>query len=107
MKKAIVLMLCVFTLMPSLAFAGSPWTEKTTYGDKMTGKLDFGLRNLLGGWTELITEPKAAYDSNGNILYGVGRGVYNSIMYTLGGAVHLVTFPVPIDVPLPENGVSL
>jgi len=100
-------MLCVLTLMPSLAFAGSPWTEKTTYGDKMTGKLDFGLRNLLGGWTELITEPKAAYDSKGNILYGVGRGVYNSIMYTLGGAVHLVTFPVPIDVPLPENGVSL
>ena len=107
MKKAILIMLCVLTIMPSLGFAGSPWTEKTTYGDKLKGKLDFGLRNLLGGWTELITRPKEAYDKKENFLYGVGRGLYNSIMFTVGGAVHVITFPIPIDVPLPGNGVQL
>ena len=38
---------------------------------------------------------------------GIG-GLYYAIADTLGGAIHLVTFPVTsLDVPLPNNGVQL
>ena len=109
MKKGLtlfVLTVCVLMIVPGMALAGSPWTEETTYGDKVAGKLDFGVRNFLGGWTELITEPKERYDNKGNWLLGIGRGLYNATMFTVGGAAHLVTFPIPMDIPLPENGVQ-
>jgi hypothetical protein len=108
MKKAhfIVFLVLAVMLTPALVFAASPWTEKTTYGDKITGKLEFGLKNLFGGWTTIFSEPTRYHKDGKNVLAGVGVGLYKSVVYTVGGAVHVVTFPIPVDVPLPDNGVS-
>ena len=109
MKKFSLLFGVAFVIfaMPTVTFAASPWTEKTSYGDKAVGKLEFGLKNLLGGWTELITQPKAHHKGT-EIFQSIGKGVWNTLVYTVGGALHVVTFPITnVDVPLPNNGVSL
>jgi hypothetical protein len=108
MKKSIIplLLIVALTAVPTLAYAGSPWTEKTTYAEKTTGKLEYGFKNLLGGWTAIFSEPWRYHNDQKNVLVGVGAGLYKGIVYTVGGAVHLVTFPIPIDVPLPDGGVS-
>ena len=94
----------VVLLLSTTAYAASPWTEKTTYKDKVLGKLEFGVKNTLGGWTELISRPIKAK----NKFVGVAEGLGNAVVYTLGGILHLITFPIPqIDIPLPNNGVSL
>jgi hypothetical protein len=109
MFKSFGVFLVVFTVIftPGAAFSASPWTEATTYGDKVTGKLDFGIKNLIGGWTELFTEPWDYHKEGKNVLWGVKRGLCHSIVFTAGGVLHTATFPVPVDVPLPDNGVSL
>lgn len=103
-KKILILGLVVVMLSASaVVFAGSPWTEKATYSEKVTAKLSFGYKNLLGGWTELFTEPASG---EGNVFQGIGRGLTNFVVYTAGGALHLVTFLIPqIDIPLPGNGI--
>lgn len=109
MKKAIALCLVLLAVLavPTAGWAASPWTEGQTYGDKVKGKLDFGVKNLLGGWTELITQPLNAQKNGKNILEATFNGLANGIIYTAGGALHLVTFPISnLDVPLPNNGVS-
>ena len=109
MKTSLLVFLIIFGLLlgPTVCFAGSPWTEKTTYWDKTVGKLDFGMKNLLGGWTELFTEPMHHHKDAGDVFVGLGTGLYKSVVYTVGGALHVVTFPIPLDVPLPDNGVNL
>ncbi len=95
-------------LLPTVAFAASPWTTQTTYGGKVMGKLDFGFKNALGGWTEIITQPKNHHKGAKDLLMGVGQGLANAVVYTVGGVLHLVTFPITnLDVPLPGNGVNL
>lgn len=118
MKKILFFLVAALMLVPSLSFAASPWTTKATYKEKMMGKLDFGVRNLLGGWTEILTEPheecpcaeqnkgKSAGDKASGVVVGIFRGVAYGLIDTAGGALHLVTFPITqVDVPLPENGV--
>lgn len=103
-------LLVVAMLAPAMAFAGSPWTEKATYNEKAVGKLEFGMKNLLGGWTEILTEPVAAIDAKegvAKIAVAVGRGFVNAAIYMTGGALHLATFPITsLDVPIPNNGVE-
>lgn len=99
--------LCVL-LIPSTAFAASPWTEQTTYADKVKGKLDYGFKNALGGWTEVLTEPYDHCKGDQNILVGIKKGIWNAVADTAGGVLHLATFPLTqVDVPLPDGGVSL
>ncbi len=104
MKPFCIFMLAMI-LVSSAAFAASPWKEQGgSYGDMTKNKLDFGIRNLLGGWTELLTEPVKA----NNIGTGLGKGLYNAVIFTTGGLLHTVTFPATtIDIPLPDNGVQL
>ncbi|MBI3319139.1 MAG: hypothetical protein HYZ89_00920 [Candidatus Omnitrophica bacterium] len=95
------------TLSLTKDYTASPWTSEPTYGDRVKGKLVFGAKNLLLGWTELFTEPKEALDAGGNFFVGLGKGLKNGLENELGGVVHLVTFPVPqVDAPLPEGGVK-
>ncbi|MFA6600655.1 MAG: hypothetical protein WC352_07870 [Candidatus Omnitrophota bacterium] len=82
-------------------FQTSPWVKKQPYAEKTIQKLGFGLTNGLSGWTALLFEPCRA----SNPLTGLAKGAWRSIFYTAGGALHAVTFPVPIDVPLPDGGV--
>ena len=115
MKKSTVLFLIgvIALSLGGVAQAASPWTEKTTYKEKVLGKLDFAFKNTLGGWTAVFSETsKAKSEAKENkaleITKGLGRGLAYGLADTVGGILHLVTFPVPqVDVPLPNNGVNL
>lgn len=110
MRKAIavVVVLVIAFLAPHVALGASLWAEKATYKDQIIGKLEFGVKNTLGGWTALISEPVNAENNFQDTFRGIGVGIYHAAAYTFGGLLHLVTFFVPqVDVPLPNNGVSL
>jgi hypothetical protein len=107
MKKGIVFLVCLsVAMMPSAVFAASPWTEEATYSNKTTGKLEFGLKNLLGGWTMIFSTPNRYQNEGKNVWAGAAVGVGEAIVDTIGGGVHTATFPIPVDIPLPNNGVS-
>ena len=104
----IIGVICIVALSPALAFAGSSWTSETTYGAKATSKLDFGMKNLLGGWTTFFSEPAEYHQEGRSMFLGAGTGLLKGLAYTLGGALHTVTFPITaLDIPLPEGGVDL
>ena len=79
----------------------SPWIKKEPYMEKIINKLGFGLTNGLTGWTALFFEPYCAQ----NKWTGLVKGAWRTITNTAGGALHIVTFPIPIDLPLPDGGV--
>ena len=108
-RLSVVLVLGIGLLAaPLLASAASPWADGATWGEKATGKLKYGLTNTLLGWTSLFREPVQASQAGENVFVGIGRGVWNAVGQTVGGALHAVTFPIPqIDVPLPEGGTDL
>jgi hypothetical protein len=97
-----------YTLSLTKDYTASPWTSEVGYTNRLVGKVGFGVKNLLLGWTELFTEPKEAMDEGGNFFVGLGKGLLNGVLDTVGGAVHLVTFPITaLDAPLPEGGTQL
>ena len=108
-RLGVVLVLGIGLLAaPLLASAASPWADGATWGEKATGKLKYGLTNTLLGWTSLFREPVEASQAGENVFVGIGRGVWDAVGQTVGGAVHAVTFPIPqIDIPLPEGGTDL
>lgn len=85
----------------------SPWSEKETYGQKIGGKAVFGLKNTLLGWTAIPTETiKYEYYLEGKKGWeGFCIGIAKSVIYTATGAIHLVTFPLPVDFPDMGEGV--
>ena len=96
------------TLSLTKDYTPSPWTSETGWSNRAVGKLGFGVKNLLLGWTDLFVEPKEALDAGGNVFVGIGVGVKDAIENTLGGAVHIITFPLTeVDAPLPEGGTQL
>ena len=111
MKKLsmVLIMLVLVGSLPSVGLAASPWTTETSNSDKMMDKLGFGLKNLLLGWTEIIRQPVNGAKEEHIIGFGKGlaTGLYDGVLYTVGGALHVVTFPITrIDVPLPNDGVK-
>ncbi len=111
MGKRLGLAVCLGVALvaaPGLASAASPWAGGATYSEKATGKLTYGLKNTLLGWTSLFRTPMKASQSGENVFVGIGKGVWDAVGQTVGGALHAVTFPIPqIDVPLPEGGTDL
>ncbi len=86
----------------------SPWTQETTYGNKILQKFYFGAKNILAGWTEIISKPEKALKNDTCVFRGLGKGIVFAAADTVGGVLHLATFPIPqIDVPLPDGGVQL
>ena len=113
-RMGILVVAAVLLAGPSLAFAGdmagtgSPWAQETGYANQAKGKLVYGLKNVLFGWTELFTQPYEDAQNSENVFLGIGKGVWNGVGQTVGGALHAVTFPIPaIDVPLPEGGTHV
>ena len=102
MKKILSLVVVLCMLLAPLAFAASPWTEEKTYGEKTVGKLGFGLTNTVLGWTKLISTPNDYSSAGKNVWQGVGQGLMDAAVTTVLGAVQLVTFPIPADVPIPS-----
>ena len=97
-----------YTLSLSKDYTASPWTHEMGWANRAKGKLVFGIKNLLLGWTDLFVEPQEASKSGGNVLKGLGIGLKDAVENELGGAVHILTFPVTgIDAPLPEGGTQL
>ena len=110
MKKltVFVLFLLLTAMVPGSGWAASPWTTKTTWGEKAVAKLDFGFKNLFGGVSELWMEPREVWSDKSQLPAAFGRGIAYSVADILGGALHILTFPITqLDVPLPENGVQL
>jgi len=96
------------TLSLTKDYTASPWTQEDGYGKRAVAKLGFGVKNLVLGWTDLITETQEEVQGGGNFLKGLGVGLKDAVENELGGAVHLVTFPMTcLDAPLPEGGVKL
>ncbi len=105
MKRFFPVLTGIFLILfSSPAFAGfkpSPWTTQKPYFEKISHKLGFGVLNLSTGWTALFWEPSRP----GNKFGGIGRGILYTITDTAGGALHALTFPIPLDIPLPEGGI--
>ncbi|MDA9101106.1 hypothetical protein N9K06_00370 [Omnitrophica bacterium] len=106
-KVGIMLLSLLFFASVCPVYAASPWTENDSYLAKTLGKLEFGITNILGGWTELFNAPERHYDQGGNPFGAIGIGFYNAVVYTAGGIIHAGTFFVPVDVPIPNNGVDI
>ena len=103
MKKIMSLVVVLCMLLAPLAFAASPWTEEKTYGEKTVGKLGYGLTNTVLGWTKLISTPNDYSSAGKNVWQGVGQGLVDAPVTTVLGAVQLVTFPIPADIPIPSD----
>jgi hypothetical protein len=99
-----------FTLSFTDAYIPSEWVAQEGYLAQAKGKLLFGGKNALLGWLELYNEPRQAVreDQPRAMLRGIGYGLANMVGDTLGGALHLATFPITaVDVALPEGGTDL
>jgi len=102
MMKKISIWLVIFTLVAAPAFADGGQCMQ-----KCMGKAGDGLTNLALGWTEIFTEPYDAGKKGDNVLVGLGKGLWNAVGDTVGGAINLVTFFIPkATVPLPEGGID-
>jgi len=89
-------------------YTASPWTKETTWSKRAVGKLGFGVKNLLLGWTDLFSKPAQEIQNGGNFFKGLGMGLVDGLGNELGGAIQTVTFPITCcDVTLPNGGVQL
>lgn len=110
MRKFVLVVLAAAVLVsfaaPAFAafdnFKTSPWTKETTYIDKSINKLGFGLTNLTIGWTAIPYE----MHKNSNLYTGFFKGIWRTVTNTVGGVLHTATFPIPLDIPLPDGGVN-
>lgn len=108
MRRFLAFLLIGMLLASGSAFATepSPWTQETTHKEKMLGKLDFGMKNLMAGWTEIFAQPYHAIQHKCCVVKGLGRGLYYAVADEIGGVLHVITFPITsVDVPLPNGGV--
>ena len=103
MKKIMSLVVILSMLLAPVAFAASPWTEEKTYGEKTIGKLGYGLTNTILGWTKIISTPNDYSSEGKNVWQGVGQGLIDAGVTTVLGAIQLVTFLIPADVPIPSD----
>lgn len=102
MMKKIMFLVLIFALAATPAFAANQCLEKCG------SKLGTGLTNVLLGWSEIFTEPYEAAKNDENVLVGVGKGLWNAVGDTVGGALNTVTFFIHgYSVPLPEGGIQL
>ena len=109
MKRTLICFVSlILVTMPSSVFAASSWTEETPYPHKVKEKLAFGMGNVLAGWTEILAESENEQDEGKNPWHGASIGFCHAVIDTLGGALHVATFPfTSLDIPLPNGGVDL
>lgn len=89
-------------------FENSPWRDEATYNRRMMQKFGFGFANLVIGPFELFQEPYKSVQDEEMMWKGLGRGLVNGIIDCIGGALHMITFPVTaLDIRLPEGGTDL
>ncbi len=97
-----------YTLSLTKAYTPSEWTAEEGYLAQAGQKFVFGSKNGLLGWLELYNEPREAARQDTGLLRGMGKGLVNMFGDTVGGALHITTFPITmVDVALPEGGTDL
>ena len=106
MRTSIWFLILCFIFIPRVQ-AASPWLAEKKYDQKIAHKFSYGLTNIFFGWTEIFYEPLKAAKREENALIGTGKGILHAVGITLGGALHLLTFPVPIDIPLFHDGIGV
>lgn len=89
----------------SPASAQSSWTQQQGYASQTGGKLKFGLVNTFLGWTAMFIEAKQPQHSAE--WKGFAAGMPQSLFYTAGGILQLVTFPLPMDFPDMGRGLHI
>lgn len=103
MKKFLgFLIVLSVVLAPASAFA-----QEGSYADTVSAKLQGGLTNTLLGWSKIVSVPYDYQQAKKNPWAGVGKGLVDGLVCTVGGAFNLVTFPIPGEFTLPDGGVSL
>ncbi len=103
MKKIISLAIVLSMVLAPVAFAAaSPWTEEKSYGEKVAGKLGYGLTNTVLGWTKMFSTPNDYSSEGKNVWQGVGQGLVDTAVTTFVGAAQLVTCVIPADLPIPS-----
>ncbi len=83
----------------------SEWAKREGYFSKIAGKFEFGLKYVLTGWTTPwleSNEPGYKREWEG-FCTGIGKG----LVYEATGLIHLVTFPIPVDIPDVGIGMHL
>jgi len=112
-KKMAVFILFLSLAVPAQGNAQSSADKQdeeyvpTTYFEKITYKFEFGLKNLLGGWTEIYYRPADARADGKNLIAAAGTGIAYAAIDTVGGLANLITFPVPQRIPLPGGGAQI
>ncbi len=97
-----------YTLSLTKPSIPSAWTQDVGYTARVKGKLLFGIKNALLGVAELYNEPREAKRDGRKLIVGIGHGLRNMVGDTVGGALHLLTFPITaVDVTLPEGGTDV
>ncbi len=111
MKKMIFAFTFILFFIPQAGFSApmsefppSQWTKGDGYVEKTVGKLGFGLVNVLLGWTALGSEYFQQPEDNVGAAFI--RSIARTVTNTVGGALHVVTFPAPFDIPLPGGGTA-
>lgn len=100
--KKIFPLLIIFALCQPQAYA-SPWAKKEGYLNQTAGKFTHGLKHSLFSWMMMWTESREpGYDKQWQ---GFSAGIGKTVVYTAGGLVQLVTFPVPAD--FPDFGIGM
>ncbi len=125
MKKLLPLLLLWISLLPGPLWAAEKESIPVDpdfkpsrfdpYVSAVMEKFDFGAVNFLAGWTEIISEPMDhAQGKSGKKqrflagTAGLGEGLVDGLLNTVGGFANLFTAPVPnFRIPLPEKGVDL
>ena len=106
MKRiSFVFILILVFANPSATFAASPWTKEKNYGNKVAGKFSYGLKNLALGWSELFTSYGRISEPDTNVAELTIEGIGYTLLSTIGGALQVVTFLAPFDIPLPHDGI--
>ena len=94
-----------WTLSLTKHYTSSTWTNEIGYRKQTISKLGFGLTNFFLGWIDLFNEPYEDHKAGKNLFVGIGHGLKDTVCNMLGGALHAVTFFIPVDVPLPDGGL--
>ena len=108
MKKfslAVVMVIAALIAGAPPVSAASPWAQNPTYGSKVKGKFNYGLKNTLLGWTAMFIEPYQP--KYGKRWEGFCVGAAQSVFYTASGLIQLVTFPIPADFPDIGPGIHI
>jgi len=96
-------LLAVLIVMMAVSFVQAPaFAVEAEYHKTVSNNLNSGLQNLLLGWTEIIMQPI----NDPAVLPGFLKGPLYAVIVTIGGALKIATFAIPIDIPLPDGGVN-